>query len=171
METFKPIDGWPWYEVSDAGNVRSLLTGKLRKFSKCAHGYLNCMLSIEGGKGKAFYVHRLVAMAFIPNPYRLSDVDHVDGNASNNAVANLRWVSHRDNLRFAVERRGYNWSEGNRYNAVRFTLSDSGREVMSFSCLADAAIYFGKSYPTFAPMVCRAIKRGWKVLGYHWHRA
>ena len=42
-------------------------------------------------------IHRLVAEAFIPNPLGLRDVDHIDGNKSNNRVENLRWVSHKEN--------------------------------------------------------------------------
>lgn len=47
------------------------------------------------------YVHRLVAEAFIPNPDNLPEVNHIDGNRSNNAVHNLEWVSHADNMRHA----------------------------------------------------------------------
>lgn len=43
-------------------------------------------------------IHRLVAEAFIPNPLGLRDVDHIDGNRSNNRVENLRWVSHKENI-------------------------------------------------------------------------
>jgi hypothetical protein len=41
--------------------------------------------------------HRLVALAFLPNPRHLSDVAHNDGDPSNNHVSNLRWSTHRDN--------------------------------------------------------------------------
>lgn len=49
------------------------------------------------GIRKAAGVHRLVAEAFLPNPLGLRDVDHIDGNKSNNRVENLRWVSHKEN--------------------------------------------------------------------------
>ena len=47
---------------------------------------------------KTCYIHRLVAEAFIPNPLGATEVDHIDGNRSNNRIENLRWVSHKENL-------------------------------------------------------------------------
>tara|TARA_R110001632_G_scaffold40073_3_gene100184 strand:- start:1836 stop:2360 length:525 start_codon:yes stop_codon:yes gene_type:complete len=46
---------------------------------------------------KKFYVHRLVAEHFIPNPDNLRDVHHIDSNPKNNDVSNLAWLSHKDN--------------------------------------------------------------------------
>ena len=42
-------------------------------------------------------IHRLVAEAFLPKPLGATEVDHIDGNKSNNRVENLRWVSHKEN--------------------------------------------------------------------------
>lgn len=57
-------------------------------------GYLQVGLS---GIPRAAQIHRLVAKAFIPNPLGLRDVDHIDGDKTNNRVENLRWVSHKEN--------------------------------------------------------------------------
>ena len=57
-------------------------------------GYLQVNLGVIRN---TTFVHRLVAEAFIPNPLGATDVDHIDGNKSNNRVENLRWVTHKEN--------------------------------------------------------------------------
>lgn len=52
---------------------------------------------------KSYKVHRLVAMAFIPNPRNLSFVNHKDENKLNNNVANLEWCTHAYNVRYSIE--------------------------------------------------------------------
>ena len=52
---------------------------------------------VKGKKPKKFYVHRLVAEHFLPNPDNLRDVHHKDSNPKNNDVSNLEWLSHKDN--------------------------------------------------------------------------
>lgn len=63
-------------------------------------GYRAVSCKLHGAK-HTFYVHRLVAEAFVPNPHGLQEVNHRDGNKANNHVANLQWVTHSDNLRHA----------------------------------------------------------------------
>lgn len=63
------------------------------------NGYLVASLLDDDGKRKNFYIHRLVADAFIPNPNSYPQVDHIDYNRKNNRVTNLRWVSVTENLR------------------------------------------------------------------------
>lgn len=64
-------------------------------------GYLTVGLLI-GGKQKIFRVHRLVAMAFIPNPENKPYINHIDGNRKNNCVGNLEWCTQKENVIHAI---------------------------------------------------------------------
>ena len=111
VETWKPVVGYEFdYEVSDKGNVRSVdrftssnacrKGAALRKYVT-ANGYETVHLS-HGGKRKTLLVHRLVAQAFIPNPYGKSQVNHKDGNKCNNVAENLEWVTPTENMQHAA---------------------------------------------------------------------
>lgn len=103
-EIWKDIKGYDGlYKVSNKGNVRSLdridslwrlIKGKLLKPWITKNGYVIIKL---GRKHKHFLVHRLVANAFIPNPYNKPQVDHINSDRSNNNVSNLRWVTQTEN--------------------------------------------------------------------------
>ena len=103
--TWKQIEGYEDYEVSDTGLVRSLRFGKKKilRAGKLRNGYLIVML-VKGGKRKNMRVHRLVADAFIPNPLGLETVNHRDENKLNNIVANLEWMSRGDNCRYSNDK-------------------------------------------------------------------
>ena len=108
MEEWKRviIDGIEWnYEVSSHGRIRNL-RGKIKDQQDNGKGYLFVNL-YRNGQQKNFYVHRLVANAFIPNPHNLTDVNHIDENKTNNCVENLEWVSHKNNMSHGtwIERR------------------------------------------------------------------
>lgn len=105
METWKPINGYPNYEVSDLGNVRSLNwrnKGETQKLYLKKHnkGYRQVELTNEDGK-KMFLVHRLVASAFIPNPNGYPQVNHIDANRANNNACNLEWCTQSQNMSYA----------------------------------------------------------------------
>ena len=106
------------YSVSNLGNVRANWSDvpqrnlKVRKridkqtpLKSWLHttGYMRVAL----GRNNFFYVHRLVAQYFLPNPENLPQVDHIDGNRTNNLLNNLRWVSAKQNSRYGGER--HNW--------------------------------------------------------------
>jgi hypothetical protein len=107
-EIWKPIEGYEGlYEVSNLGRVRSLefrnnhSVSKRTKFISATdngHGYLIVGLRKEA-KRKNYYVHRLVAKAFIPNPDNLPVIDHIDHDRSNNVATNLQWITQGDNVR------------------------------------------------------------------------
>lgn len=97
---FVAIKNYENYQIDENGNVKNLLTNKILKGSIGEHGYRYYRLSKNNQK-KMFYVHRLVAEAFIPNPENLPVVNHKDGNKLNNNVNNLEWVSYSENTEHA----------------------------------------------------------------------
>jgi len=105
-EIWKPIPGYEKYLVSNMGRVMSNNTyshakPKLMSIINHGNGYLYVTLN-KGNTSKNFYVHRLVAMAFLDNPDGLEQVDHKDHDRANNAVSNLEWVTAKENLHRSV---------------------------------------------------------------------
>ena len=89
--------GWDGiYAVSSSGKIRNNKTGKLRKFRKEKHGYLSVDLWNKNYM-KRLKVHRLVAVAFIPNLDNKPQVNHKDGNKENNVSNNLEWNTAQEN--------------------------------------------------------------------------
>lgn len=100
-ELWMAINGFDGlYEVSSLGRIKSLRRNKITPQQKQNGGYLLVHLHNKGYR-KACTVHRLVAMAFIPNPNNKGQVNHIDGNKQNNKVANLQWVTGKENMRHA----------------------------------------------------------------------
>ena len=104
MENWKVVEGTnEALEVSDLGRVRSnLRDGRILKTQKDKKGYHRLRMTINRRR-YSFKVHRLVAQAFVPNPNNNPQVNHKDGNKSNNSASNLEWVSNKENVHHAIE--------------------------------------------------------------------
>lgn len=115
-EVWKPIKGYEGlYEVSNLGNVRSvdryvmcgneyrLFKGKPKKPILTPMGYLRTDL-YKNKQGKYYFVHRLVAEAFIPNPNDLPYIDHKNTIRDDNRVENLRWCTQKENCNNPISR-------------------------------------------------------------------
>ena len=100
-EEWRDVAGYEGlYQVSNLGRVKRLGYSRKEKILKPAKYkdlYFFVILSHNGKRSKN-YIHRLVAIAFIPNPENKREVDHIDGNKTNNYVSNLQWCSHRENV-------------------------------------------------------------------------
>jgi hypothetical protein len=116
IEIWLPVKGFEGsYEVSNLGQVRSLdrtivrSDGKTMSFKgrmylpqKDKNGYLILGLRIARQPKYVAKVHRLVAIAFIPNPEGKPHVNHLDGVKTNNVVENLEWATNLENNVHAV---------------------------------------------------------------------
>lgn len=102
------IKGYEEYQILSNGVVIGK-NGTPMKPQMDSKGYLRVQLkdpSKENGVA-TFKVHRLVATHYIPNPNNLPQVDHIDGDKTNNSIDNLEWVSNEENQRRAKERGVY----------------------------------------------------------------
>lgn len=166
IEIWKPIliNGVPtYYSISSHGRIKSNYkeVDKVRPASNNGHGYLSLMLSLNGKKYPR-KVHRLVALAFIPNPNNLPEVNHDDLNKQNNHVSNLLWSSKPDNAKHA---------------GVSGRLSRGGRKLPSKPIGKYFAGILLKSYPSLGQVkkdgyprvsVTRAVYSGKNYQGFFW---
>ena len=91
-ETYCNRHGHRVYEVSNLGRVK--LNGEIIKPKSNGMYYWIC----------GHYLHKIVAELFIPNPENKPEIDHINGNKSDNRVENLRWVTHSENMNNTITR-------------------------------------------------------------------
>lgn len=117
-EEWRPVVGWEGlYDVSSDGNVRSLDRQVLRRDGSAYlhkgrvlrptltnRGYPSVGLQAKG-ISKFVTVHRVVAVAFVPNPRGLEEINHIDGDKQNSRAGNLEWCSRQENCRHATQMR------------------------------------------------------------------
>lgn len=108
VEIWEKILSYPKYEISNYGRVRKLDTGRVKTIG-LTRGYPSVRLMSDGGTSKIKYIHRFLAIAFIPNPENKPFVNHKDGNKSNNCLSNLEWCTSSENNQHAIDNklRGY----------------------------------------------------------------
>ena len=92
------------YEITKDGKIISLKHNKRREIKGYIdkYGYRRVLI-YENGKRKKYFVHRLVAEKYIPNPDNLPQVNHKDGDKLNNCVDNLEWVTPKENIEHAIK--------------------------------------------------------------------
>ena len=117
METYKVIEGFENYSVSDHGNVKNNKTGHIMSQHFNPGGYVICDL-YKLKKQYSKSIHTLVAKAFVVNTEQKAFVDHIDNNPKNNAPANLRWATSTQNNQNSSMRKdnksgvkGVNWKK------------------------------------------------------------
>lgn len=93
------------YKVDEQGTIWSIRRQRYLTHSVCKDGVRKVTLT-KDGKQRSVSVHRIVAIAYIPNEENKPQVDHIDGDKSNNGVSNLRWCTN-------IENQEFRYSQGN----------------------------------------------------------
>ena len=101
-EIWKLVADYPNYSVSNYGRVRNNKTGYILKPLEVGFGYVVVELWNKNGP-KSKKIHRLVAEAFLPNPDKKPQVNHIDGNKKNNRLDNLEWVTASENMKHSYD--------------------------------------------------------------------
>lgn len=154
------------YVVSNYGRVKNVRTNHYLVQHNNGRGYL-CVDLWKFNKGRREYVHRLVAMAFIPNPENKPTVNHKDEDKQNNYVENLEWMTYQENNNYgshnvkSIETRKNNgvfenqrkrWTEHNpsKENPKYGASNNAARKVICedklFECIKDCAEYYDVNY-------------------------
>lgn len=177
-EVWKPVPGYEGlYEVSNMGRVRSLPrvirqdsgVGNLYDYhhkGKVLKQYFvptgHCTLHLCG---KRFYVHRLVAMAFIPNPDNLPCVNHKDENPKNNNVENLEWCTFEYNVNYGSCR-----AKIGKHFWVPVIATDKDDKEHYFSSMREAEEKTGVNFRNIVAC-CKKKPRHLTAGGYRWRYA
>ena len=146
------------YEISNYGRVRNKNTGHYKKLCTKENGYLIVHLYVNGTHHNE-YVHRLVALTFIPNPDKLPQVNHKDENKTNNYVDNLEWCDAAYNNNYGTAReRMLSEENPSKKNPKSGSDNSHSKAVVCngklFHTIKDCANYYGVNYKTMRVWLC-----------------
>lgn len=168
-EVWKDVVGYEGlYRISNKGTVcRLYKNGKVNFMTpRILNGYWRVKLC-NGNTQKEYFLHRLIAQAFIPNPDNKPEINHINGIKTDNRIENLEWVTRSENAIHATKTGLLKYSEY-RYNRAR---DINSKPVM---CVETRKIYVscteaGKDIKTDAAHIgeCISGKRS-TAGGYHW---
>ncbi len=157
------------YRIDELG-VYSLAKGKYLTPSYRKNGYIQYNL-YNKGKMYTFLAHRLIAIKFIPNPNNLPEVNHKDGDKSNNLVSNLEWVSRETNIQhgFGMKLIRPAWlnkfGKDNPKSKPVIQLSHDNNIVNEFESAREAARLSNINYSTISHVL---IGKGKTAGGFKW---
>lgn len=164
-EEWKDVVGFEgFYKVSNFGRIYSIRNKRVLTLKKnVSHTYMEVELNVSG-KPYYFRVHRLVALAFLPNPLSLPYVNHKDCCKQNNKVWNLEWISASNNCNHAIAHGRYESIYG-RITHTLFNESESifARDYKDLSKLTGYTTRMLAKYSKSGIPLRRGTYKGYKI--------
>jgi len=182
-EIWMPIHNYEGlYDISSFGRVRIVRKCKVKSSGNCylnkiktpglskrGKGYFYVNLS-KGGVKKTMRHHRLVALAFIPNPENKPEVNHKDGNSRNNNVENLEWCTELENVKHAWETGLSNCIGKNHPKSKPIIQMDlNGVEIKRWESACEAQRAMGIVFNTNIGSCCKGVRS--IAYGFKWKYA
>lgn len=137
FEEWKPVPTFPQYEISSLGRIRKKQKDGKWKYLKPSPNKLGyyCIFLYDKGKKKTFYLHRLVAEAFLPNPNNLPEINHLTENKAFNEVYGIEFTTHKRNVNYGTR----NEKIGKAHSKVVEQYSLDGKLLATYSSTRIAA--------------------------------
>jgi hypothetical protein len=146
----KQIKGFENYLINEDGEIYSKFKNKKLKSQKDKNVYFKIRLYNEVER-KTMFIHRLLALTFIPNPDNKPCVNHIDCNKSNNKLSNLEWSTQKENIKHA-------WDNGKctkNYESIKMANKAVSKKVLDtntnnvFNSISEAIRYYKIPSTTF----------------------
>lgn len=147
---WKSYQDYPFIEANQYGQVRTrdryvkvngqgkrLIKGRVLKQQLMPNGYMKVNFKVNG-KVVNLYVHRIVAICFIPNQNNLPEINHIDNDPTNNTVSNLEWCTHKYNM-------AYCGKYGKALSCPLIAVNLETSEVLYFKSQSEASRQIGAS--------------------------
>ncbi len=145
-ERWRQVVGYEgWYDVSNRGRVkrvkasRGTSPNRILKPHFCIGGYQTVCLSMHQ-KVKQIRVHRLVAIAFIPNPKNKPEINHKNGNRLKNWDTNLEWATRRENALHSCRILGHNLGDRNGRSKLKNSEVIEIKKILKTNAMTQRAI-------------------------------
>ena len=151
------------YSIDESGRVYSIRYKRYLSPSRDSCGYLFVGLS-NGGNVKQKLIHRLVAEAFIPNPFNKPQVNHMDGNKVNNQISNLEWCTQSENILHGFRHGLYksNTPVGSKHKKAKLNESQV-LEIRKKYLLGNKLTWLAREYGVSDALISNIVKRKcWK---------
>lgn len=145
QELWRPFNN---YEVSSLGRARNPRTGRILKPFYSGRGYLMVSFCINNTV-KKFYIHRLVAQTFIPNPENKPQVNHKDKNKENNRMENLEWCDGFYNQTYSRGKTVYQYTPDGELVRVWPSTAECGRNGFAYPHVCNCCNGKKKQYKGF----------------------